>query len=256
MTVSQKPQKFRAGIHKFCTRTRTPPPGIFTRKGHTIAAPRVLCHGRTDLTEFPGTCIVSVVSIELAEFPVRVIPGTITGGMVLYLPYRTQPSGLILRIYTYIVAVPPCSSVAVICSFCWSFFHFTTNFAISLVNQQLTEWCVATLRQCACARLVGRNIVSRAEISATAYFWYGRRCIVRGCIIACHRCLSSHILLYLAPGTWYHHCLAHYIYIHYVIIPVTGMTVLSQTNSARVMSSSFDIYLIFTARTYRSTSKY
>ena len=60
-----------------------PAPGYFF-KG--IPVPRVLCHGRTELAQAPGTGI-NVIHNLLAE-----VPGTgNTPGMVLSVPYRTQP---------------------------------------------------------------------------------------------------------------------------------------------------------------------
>ena len=65
--------------------------------------PGYLWHGRTELTEVPGTGVNAVQNLqkfrvhgykcpaELTEVLCRVIPRVNTPGMVLYVPYRTQP---------------------------------------------------------------------------------------------------------------------------------------------------------------------
>ena len=77
-------QKFRAGI-----KLRYPYPGC-------------LWHGLTELTEVPGTGMNVVQNYrssgyrydcptELSEVLCRLVPRVNTPGMVLYVPYRTQP---------------------------------------------------------------------------------------------------------------------------------------------------------------------
>ena len=65
--------------------------------------PGCLWHWRTELTEVPGTGMKVVQNLQkfrvrgmdvlqnLQEVFCRVIPGVNTPGMVLYVPYRTQP---------------------------------------------------------------------------------------------------------------------------------------------------------------------
>ena len=80
--VLQNSQKFRVGVYvnKCCTRTRTRPRTRFVFKGH-IPVPRVLCNGRTKLT----------------EVPVRVIPGKIP--LVWFRTYRTKQPCTNCRLY-------------------------------------------------------------------------------------------------------------------------------------------------------------
>ena len=52
--------------------------------------PGYLWHGRTELTEVPGTGMNVLQNLQKI-FVRRVIPGVNTPGTVLYVPYRTQP---------------------------------------------------------------------------------------------------------------------------------------------------------------------
>ena len=60
-----------------------PAPGYFET---SIPVPRVLCHGRTELTEIPGTGVNVLQNLQNFRYGWEN-----TSGMVLYVPYRTQP---------------------------------------------------------------------------------------------------------------------------------------------------------------------
>ena len=55
-----------------------------------VTVPRVLCHGRTEVTDVTGTGMNDLVQ-NMQKFRVRLIPEVNTPGMVLYVPYRTEP---------------------------------------------------------------------------------------------------------------------------------------------------------------------
>ena len=111
MGILQNLQKFRLRVRKCCRTHRSSGySGTGVPKLQKFRAgikmlypyPGYLWHGRTELAEVPGMGMNVVRTYrssgygcecptELTEVLCRVIPGVNTPGMVLYVPYKTQP---------------------------------------------------------------------------------------------------------------------------------------------------------------------
>ena len=90
MGVLQNSKKFRVRVESVLEVTEAP--GIVARAHRTCTSSGYGYECRTELTEVPGTGLDVVQNSQNSQkFRVRVIPGENTPGMVLHVPYRTQP---------------------------------------------------------------------------------------------------------------------------------------------------------------------